>query len=53
MMGASGAALGSKGEGEWQPGSSTPDAFHIGNKLILSRFLRNRAQTSFRLSPLP
>lgn len=47
-----GAALDSKEEGE-KPGNSEPDAFHIRTQLILSHFLRNRVQTSFRLNPLP
>lgn len=58
MRGASGAAPAAmqrgegEGEGEW-PGGREPDAFHIRDKLILSHFLRNRAQASFRPSPLP
>lgn len=46
-------STGQQGEGEWCPHSSETGAFHIRTQLILSHFLRNRAKTSFRLSPLP
>lgn len=53
MVGASGAALGS-----WARVSGCRVAvslmpFNIRTQLILSHFLRNRVQTSFRLSLLP
>lgn len=53
MVGASGAALGSRARvsGSWVAVSLMP--FNIRTQLILSHILRNRVQTSFRPSPLP
>ena len=51
--GASGEALGSQGEGERSLAAVSLVPFTSAPELILSHFLRNRAQTSFRLSLLP
>lgn len=50
---ASGAALGSQGEGERSLAAVSLVPFTSAPELVLSHFLRNRAQTSFRLSLLP
>ena len=46
-------SMGSEGEGERQPGRVSLMPLTSAPELILSHFLRNRAQTAFRLSLLP
>lgn len=53
LVGASGAALGSQGEGARSPAAVSLVPLTSAPELILSHFLRNRAQASFRLSLPP